>query len=74
MREKITIKSDGNGWKLTIPGFGFNSATEIKFVKWPDAINYLDQRPLGSSSSFERSCQDRDAIAPRPEWSPLQWW
>jgi hypothetical protein len=73
MREKITIKSDGGTWKLTIPGFGFNPFVEIKFAKWSDAINYLDWRPQGSSSSFERAHQDRDAIAPKPEWSPLQW-
>lgn len=72
MRDRITIRYSGTAWVLAIPGFGFSPFAEIEFTKWSDAINYLDWRPQGSSSSFERAHQERDAIAPKPEWSPLQ--
>lgn len=74
MRDKIRIKSDGKCWVMTIPGFGFSPFVTLKFTKWSDAIAYLDWQPSGSSSSFERAYQSRDAIGTTPEWTPLQQW
>lgn len=74
MRDRITIKCSGNTWVLTIPGFGFSPATRIEFPKWLDAIDYLDQRPLGSSCSFERAGSDADSLGLKTGWSPLHWW
>lgn len=74
MRDRITIRSNGNAWVLTIPGFGFSPVTRIEFTKWPDAIDYLDQRPLGSSCSFERAGVDTDSLGLKTGWSPLHWW
>lgn len=73
MRDRITIKSDGTAWVLTIPGFGFSPFVEIKFTKWSDAIHYLDWHPQGSSSSFERAGNDTDSSGLKTEWSPLRW-
>jgi hypothetical protein len=73
MREKITIRRVDREWKLTIPGFGFNTPTEKTFTRWPDAMAYVDNMPLGSSGSHERAGHNSDGIGARPPWSPLQW-
>jgi len=73
MRDRITIKSNGTAWVLTIPGFGFNPITQIEFTKHSDAINYLDRRPLGSSCSLERANGNADSLGLKTGWSPLYW-
>ena len=74
MRDKMTIRSTGNEWKLTIPGFGFNSATEKHFTRWSDAMEYVHHMPMGSSGAYERGSHTSDGIGARPPWSPLQQW
>lgn len=74
MREKITIKSVDKEWKLTIPGFGFNTVTEKSFSRWTDAITYIDHMPLGGSGGGERAQYSNDGIGARPSWSPLHQW
>lgn len=72
MREKITIRRVDRGWKLTIPGFGFNTPTEKSFSRWPDAMAYINKMPAGNSGSNERADYDSDGIGARPPWSPLR--
>jgi hypothetical protein len=74
MRDKITIKFADQEWKMIIPGFGFNGATEKTFSRWPDAISYMNRMPLGSSGAYERARHDSDGIGERSPWSPLQEW
>lgn len=53
---KARIRKDGDRWRVTVPGYGFNRPQTVEVDTWGEAIRRASgpSKPCGSAGMFER--------------------